>query len=278
MASTPLFSVIVPTYGRPQFLSEAVASVIDQTVDDFECIVVDDASPDRVEVVDDDRVLLVRRTDRGGAAAARNSGLEVARGSYVTFLDDDDLYKPDRLAIALRGLSVAPLALCWRNNLVDRSERPGWEDELSGNVHDLLLERPVPHVGQLAIVRELAPRFDERFHVSEDVEWWLRASMAGHVTTVPRVGYILRYHGMERLTKKGIERLQARLLLLDLHAPYFARHRRAASYQWRRVGGLATAIGDRPFARRAFGRAFVLHPRPRSMAHLLLACTRGTKF
>jgi glycosyltransferase involved in cell wall biosynthesis len=274
MNGSPLFSIILPTYGRPQFLRDALASVLAQTLQNFECIVVDDGSPTPVDPDSDDRIQLIRRLGKGGAAAARNSGLEVARGKYVVFLDDDDLYKPDRLRMALRGLATAPLAVCWRSRLDGRSETLDWNDYLTGDVHDRILERPVPHLGQLAIERRLAPRFDERFEASEDVEWWLRASAVGDIVTVPEVGYMIRYHSLERLTRRTSERLTARLLLIASYPSYFGRNRRAAAYQWTRVGGLATAIGDVELARRAFRRALSLRPRPRQAAHLARSYAR----
>ena len=97
----PLFSVIVPTYQRPPFLLEALDSVRRQTIESFECIVVDDGSPEPVRLANDDRVRLVRRPINGGVAAARNTGIDHARGRYITFLDDDDVYTPTRLALAV---------------------------------------------------------------------------------------------------------------------------------------------------------------------------------
>ncbi|MBI4259617.1 MAG: glycosyltransferase family 2 protein, partial [Actinobacteria bacterium] len=102
--ATPLFSVIVPTHGRPAYLAEALASVAAQTIEDWEAVVVDDASPEPVEVPDDPRFRLVRRDENGGPGAARNSGLAAATGRYIAFLDDDDLFTPDRLEVALEGL------------------------------------------------------------------------------------------------------------------------------------------------------------------------------
>ena len=79
---TPLFSIVVPTYGRPEYLGECLASILQQTVEDFEVVVVDDASPDPVELpVEDARLRLLRRDTNGGPAAARNTGMAVAAGT-----------------------------------------------------------------------------------------------------------------------------------------------------------------------------------------------------
>ncbi len=120
----PLFSVVIPTYGRPRFLAQAVASVLAQTVDNVECVVVDDGS--RVPLIppDNPRVRLIRRDVNGGPAAARNTGVAHARGRYLAFLDDDDCFTPERLAVALEGLQRASIALCWSRNF-DEPPGPG---------------------------------------------------------------------------------------------------------------------------------------------------------
>src|SRR5947207_2920851 len=120
----PLFSVIVPTYGRPKMLHDAINSVLGQTIDDLECIVVVDAGPESVVVDGDERLRVVRRDHNGGPAAARNTGVEHARGQYLAFLDDDDWFVPERLEIALEGLERAPVAICWSRFSDQADERP----------------------------------------------------------------------------------------------------------------------------------------------------------
>jgi glycosyltransferase involved in cell wall biosynthesis len=98
----PAVSVILPTLTRLDFLRRAIESVLAQTYEDFEIVVVvDGPSPEIASFVSshpDPRVRLVQRERNGGVAAARNSGLEAARGRYVALLDDDDLWLPEKLA------------------------------------------------------------------------------------------------------------------------------------------------------------------------------------
>src|SRR3954469_10198559 len=100
-ASSPTFTVVVPTYDRSELLADALASVLVQSIDDYECIVVDDCSPQPVLVPDDPRFRVVRTALNGGPAAAVNAGLRAATGTYVIRLDDDDLFAKDRLELAL---------------------------------------------------------------------------------------------------------------------------------------------------------------------------------
>jgi glycosyltransferase involved in cell wall biosynthesis len=94
----PLVSVIIPFYNGVEWLSEAVQSVLDQTYNNFEIIVVNDGS--REDVTDflkkyEDKVIY-RYKENGGAATARNLAMEIARGDYISFLDSDDLWLPEK--------------------------------------------------------------------------------------------------------------------------------------------------------------------------------------
>ena len=106
----PLVSIVIPTYqSNPPFLAEALASVIGQDWANWEVIVVDDGSPDpdalKTLVSVDPRVRLVRSDDRSGAARARNLGLEQAQGELVAFLDNDDIWYPERLSTTIQALA-----------------------------------------------------------------------------------------------------------------------------------------------------------------------------
>ncbi|MFC6990634.1 glycosyltransferase family 2 protein [Haladaptatus sp. GCM10025707] len=94
----PTVSVVIPTYNRSEEVTHAIDSVLAQTYDDFELLVVDDGSTDDTEEVvtsyDDDRVKFIEHEENQGAPAARNTGIEHAEGEYVAFLDSDDEWLP----------------------------------------------------------------------------------------------------------------------------------------------------------------------------------------
>lgn len=101
-------SVVVPTYNRATVLPRAIDSVLEQTVDDVEVVVVDDGSTDDTESVvdgyDDERVRYIAHDDNRGANVARNTGIEAATGAYVAFLDSDDEWRPTKLVAQLDRL------------------------------------------------------------------------------------------------------------------------------------------------------------------------------
>ena len=107
MEREPLVSIVVPTYNRLAYLRQAVQSVFDQTYRQWELIVVDDGSTDGTAAYVASlggRVRALTLPRRGGAARARNAGVGAARGAYVAFLDSDDLWLPEKLAIQMAGL------------------------------------------------------------------------------------------------------------------------------------------------------------------------------
>jgi glycosyltransferase involved in cell wall biosynthesis len=274
---TPLFSIVVPTYGRPEYLGECLSSILQQTVEDFEVIVVDDASPEPVELPEEDaRVRLLRRDANGGPAAARNTGMAEATGTYLAFCDDDDLFAPQRLQLAVEGLERAPVACCFNRYLDMPAGRPV---AVEGNVADTILDDMAPHLGRTALRRELAPPFDERFDAAEDIEWWLRLAQTEGVTvtTVRRIGYLVRRHEGER-TRTGLaSRVRSRELLLREHADYFDTHRRARAFAWKRIGLMSATYGDRALARRAYARSFLARPSPKTLGHAVGVLGRSTR-
>src|SRR3990167_9420175 len=90
----PVVSVVMPTFNLARLLERALRSALDQTYDNLEIIVVDDASsddtPDVVKTVQDERVRYIRHETNRGGSAARNTGIRIATGEFIAFLDDDD--------------------------------------------------------------------------------------------------------------------------------------------------------------------------------------------
>lgn len=258
----PFVTVIVPTYGRPQFLREALDSVLAQTVEDLECLVVDDGSPTPVELPRDPRIRLLRRASNGGVAAARNVGIEAATGRYVTFLDDDDILAPNRIEVGLRATTRAPVGLCLLAPL--HSPRAGPRHDLEGDVRDTIADTLVPNVGQALVHREVLQRFDERLRASEDIDWWIRMSAQCEVSTEPEVGYLFRHHGGVRHGNDVIVRIEMRRRVLEKHQAYFEAHPRAHAFQLRRIAAAEARAGDRWAARRTLVTSLRLHPSPRT--------------
>ena len=140
----PLISVIVPVYNVEEYVLECLESISAQTFADFECIVVDDGSTDdSSRIVDeyaatDPRFKVIHQANRG-LSGARNVGIDVARGEYLSFIDSDDFIHPEMLEKLLSAIedSGASIAMCDLDYVLDGSHVPA---RLLDGVEDSLLE------------------------------------------------------------------------------------------------------------------------------------------
>ena len=118
-----MISVVLPVYNRRNTVGRAVESVLRQTVQDIECIVVDDASTDDTTAVlaeiSDSRLRIIHLTENSGACHARNVGVQAAKGEYIAFQDSDDCFHPDKLARQLAFLQEkgADVVFCAMNRI-----------------------------------------------------------------------------------------------------------------------------------------------------------------
>lgn len=114
----PKVSVIVPVYNAGRFLEQTIMSVLSQDYADWELILVNDCSTDdSVDIIKrhcgDGRVRLVNMEKNSGAAAARNKGMDMARGRYIAFLDSDDIWQPQKLGQQIALMEESGLAFCF---------------------------------------------------------------------------------------------------------------------------------------------------------------------
>jgi glycosyltransferase involved in cell wall biosynthesis len=179
-------SVIIPTFNRCRLLAETLASVYAQTWRDYEIIVVDDGSDDDTPALvaaHSDR-MVYRRIEHAGASAARNAGLELARGEYIAFLDSDDVWERPFLECMVAGLEKAPdagFSYCDYATFSARgTEQAAYlppRHKVSGNLFTPLLETDFLSTGALLIRRACFARvggFDPTLSVAHDWDLWLR--------------------------------------------------------------------------------------------------------
>ncbi|MGP6140257.1 glycosyltransferase family 2 protein [Jeotgalibaca sp. A127] len=116
-----LVSIVTPVYNAERFIEKTINSVQAQTYEQFEMILVDDCSPDDSAAVIkkltalDERIKYVKLDENAGAAVARNTGLEHAKGQYVAFIDSDDVWKPEKLAKQIAFMKKNDYAFTYTN-------------------------------------------------------------------------------------------------------------------------------------------------------------------
>lgn len=115
----PLVSVIMPAYNAERFICEAISSVISQTIQDWELIIVDDCSEDATlsiaqkKAAGEPRICVVQNSKNIGVAETRNRGIDHATGQYIAFLDSDDIWHPEKLERQLQKIEATGARICY---------------------------------------------------------------------------------------------------------------------------------------------------------------------
>ena len=201
--STPTVSVIIPAYNAEHFIADTIQSALDQTYRDHEIIVVDDGSRDGTvarAAAFGERVRLHQQRN-GGVARARNTGVSLARGEWIAFLDADDLWLPSKLERQLAS-STAPMTFTDRYNFGDRGDLPEVQSRcqpmIGGDIFELLLGGNFITTTSVLIRREIFERyggFDVTFNGTEDWDLWLRVAEHHEIGFCPEPLTRYRLHG-----------------------------------------------------------------------------------
>ena len=222
-----MFSVIIPTVGRPEALPRAIRSVLTQDRRDYEIIVVNDSGgPLDLDLVPgDDRIVVLDHGDHEGPSSARNAGIRKATGDVLMFLDDDDEYLPGRFDLVAEGLERSLVSVCEPSGRSLRRRTDRGARSRTGMVESELASGRIPvGVGGVAIRRSAAPLFDERYRGCEDWDWWLRLPTDLSVTVGFAPGWRSNDEGDERVHHGNAARIDGSKLLLHDHRAFFERH------------------------------------------------------
>lgn len=288
----PKASIIVPAFNVADTLPQTLESLLNQTFEDFEIIVVDDGSSDETAQITrdfaaDSRVKLIRQSNRG-LAGARNSGIAHARGKYIGFCDADDLWRPQKLAIHIAHLDGAPnVGLSFSGSeLIDENGTPNGlaqRPRLRAITATHVFKRNPIGNGSAAVMRRTAlialayrPKsetsrdwvFDETFRQSEDIECWLRLVLTTNWSIQGVPGLLTQY----RIATTGLsanidnqyaswERMVKKLRCVD--PEFFDQHTPAArAYQFRYLARRAISTYDGDHAKKMILAAFSQSWRP----------------
>ena len=185
---TPLVSVVVPTYNCAPYLARALHSVLDQTYPNLECIVIDDGSTDDTPQILEafgSRIHAIKQAN-AGASAARNAGIEAARGAYIAFLDADDYWLPTKIANQLEvfrkhpGLVLVSCDFTWATSAEPATPAPPPYDVGPVRVFSTLTQLlRNPYLGTPTVVVDSRAAkqvggFDTNLPVGEDVDFYFR--------------------------------------------------------------------------------------------------------
>lgn len=193
MKQSPLFTVIIATYNRKHLLPGAIASVLNQTFGDFELLVIDngstDGTEDVVQGIKDSRLKYIRNPNpTNSCEGPRNLGIQLAKGSFISFLDDDDRWYPDKLEKTKRIFGEHPdISLVGHDqNMVVRGKKDGvlkCGADGGSLFETLLYERNCIYASATTIKAETLREFNgfslrKEFYAAADIDLWLRLAKA----------------------------------------------------------------------------------------------------
>lgn len=209
-----LASVIIPTYNRSHFLERSIFSVLSQTYQLFEIVVVDDCSTDKTfELISslmhvDDRIKYIRHEKNLGAQVARNTGIHAAQGEWIAFLDSDDEWLPERLEKGLecaysQNVSVVH-SECYKKYGDDSSLKLFGVPPLSGNIYSKLLSSPGPVFPALMVRKECFERInylDEKIISYQEWDTSIRLAEFYPFAFIEKPLFIYHYHAGDTISK-----------------------------------------------------------------------------
>ncbi len=216
-------SVIIPTFNRKKFLREAISSVLSQSFQDFEIVVVDDGSAKKSDSILslDPRIHYIYSTNRG-TAAARNLGVSVSSGEYIAFLDSDDLWEKKKMQKQIIFLNENPeYKICYTNEKWIRDGEHLNQLKKHQKYHGWIFEKCLPLciISSSSIIMERQifydlGGFDEALPVCEDYDLWLRMSLCYPIAYLDEKLIIKRGGHSDQLSRKywGMDRFRIRAL------------------------------------------------------------------
>jgi glycosyltransferase involved in cell wall biosynthesis len=273
MNSNPEVSVIIPTYNRAASIGDSIRSVLSQSFQNFEIIIVNDGSTDDTEKIiseiSDVRIRLVSHESNRGAPAARNTGIQSSKGEFVAFLDSDDRWLPDKLQIQMDYLQKSQeTGSCstgyykYQETIGFLASNPVWPEK--DRLKHLLTTMDLSFGTTLLVRKNCFDKvglFDENFPRHEDWDWVLRylKFYQHHVIQQPLVE-IIRSSGID---PEKIEKANA--LLVEKHHDQFYQFgnrfgRKVEAKRWIEVSQAYFKVRNTIKGVKFLSKAFLLNP------------------
>jgi len=272
--SRPAITVIIPTHNRAEFLKRAIKSVLAQTWQDFELIIVDDASTDDTANVvrdyQDERILYHRHDSNLGAPASRNTGIAKARGDYIALLDDDDELFPRKLEKQMQKYAevAASVGLIYtghevRNSMGKLLHSRLPEGKTRGDVRLRLLLGPAFPSHTPLIRRDcfkLTGGFDDFLTSCQDWDMWKRISEHYEFDYVPEV-LSTTYQHDHQISSDFSAMIPGRIRMVEKHWEEFRKHPVIFVIHLKRIGKMHCINGTWREALPWFKEAVKVAPR-----------------
>lgn len=306
MRNRPTISVIIPTFDRARYITNAINSVLSQSFQDFEIIVVDDGSTDNTKEVIRNFYPQVKYIyqDNSGVGAARNTGILASRGEWIAFLDSDDEWMTDYLKYQMEQACRFPEFIMFVTNSfqisVDGNRIDSFEDLHNGlyeklkEKHLLIIKKPLIfiikyHITILETIimkREALIKtglLNEKLTIAEDLDIIARMALQGPlvITDTPLVHIFRRNENIDNLTKQlfhyssydAFFQVYNNLLIKNKFLKYREKFllKKKISSNRRAYANYLLELGKKREARQFFREALVIYPSLKSLSKFLIS-------
>lgn len=284
-------SVVMPVYNVEQFVALAIRSVLMQTYEDFELLIVNDCSPDNslsiCEGFNDGRIKIIQHESNRGLAGARNTGIRHSVGKYIAFIDSDDMWHEEKLEkhiVHLESDELVGVSFS-RSAFIDQDGKPLNAYQMPALDHvsagHYLCRNPIGNGSAPVIRRECLKDiaftdnlhgkeeicyFDEKFRQSEDIECWIRirANTQWRIVglTEALTLYRLNSGGLSSDIPKQLASWEAMLEKTSQHSPELVQKygKLARAFQLRYLARQAIRLRDGMLAAKLVNKAIICHP------------------
>lgn len=198
------FTVIIPLYNKENFIQKTIESVLNQSFDDFEILIIEDCSTDnskkKVLDIQSDKVKLIQHSQNKGLSASRNTGIQNAKSDYIAFLDADDVWKDNYLETIFSLIRKYPEARLFATNYAEiyndkttiinnQKLLKFGTDFIVSNFFELNLGKPIYIPSSLCVAKEVFEKvgfFDEKITYTEDVDFNIRTNTSFTLAYSPK--------------------------------------------------------------------------------------------
>jgi len=290
MVKTPKVSVIIPTYNQAKFIDKAIESVLKQSYQDFEIIVINDGSTDNTEEIvknySDFRIRYIYQANNVGVSEARNTGIRASQGDYIALLDSDDEFLPERLMKQVQILqnksSEIGVVCSWSYNIDEKGNYISKRclPKKDGYIYEDLLSTNPISVPTVLIRKECFEKvglFDNLLDGQEDWDMWIRMAKCYQFALIKvplakrrihpnRISYDLERKNVtaSRIIKKYMSELKVRHSIHSSHYLY--------------IGFRFCQMGKTRDGRRYLLKAISLYPFCIKCYILMIGSLFGSKF
>lgn len=206
--SHPVISVVMPVYNAEEYLDEAIKSILTQTYDNFEFIIVNDGSTDKSEEIiysyKDPRIVYIKNETNLQIVKTLNRGITAAKGKYIARMDADDISLPQRFAKQILFMENNPnIAVCGTYIQIfgDKEYTISYPLDDTEIKTKLIFNTAIGHATILAKTNILKKfQYDEHYNKSEDYELWTRLLLEYQGSNIPELLYRYRYHDNQTCT------------------------------------------------------------------------------